>query len=97
MDIHEIGKELVKAIILRKRWSMNFSGIPECELCENPRPGTELVECPKGCSHHLCLRCKEEVDIRNQAMADQIKAHMRDREQAQKQEWIARQAWQSLN
>jgi ribosome-binding protein aMBF1 (putative translation factor) len=97
MDIHEIGKELVKFIIHRKRMALYFAGIPECELCINPRPGTESTVCPAGCEHRLCLRCKEEIEIRRTAMLDQMAAEAREHIKAQKQEWLERQRWASQN
>lgn len=97
MNIHEVGRELVKAIIHRKRMALYYSNTPECALCENPRPGTEHIQCPAGCEHWLCLRCKQELDIKKTAMEDQFRAHLREQREALKRDWHERQRWASQN
>lgn len=67
MDIHEEGRQLVEGIIRRKRARMLLEGTPECEACPYPRPGTCLIACPRGCSHHLCPGCAEEMRERSSA------------------------------
>jgi hypothetical protein len=92
MDIHEIGRELVKAILIRKEFALHYAGTPRCESCTSPRPGTEQIQ-----GHFLCYRCLEEAKIRGQALADQWEAAKREHMEARRRDYWERQKWASQN
>jgi hypothetical protein len=60
VDLHQEGRLLVEDIIRRKRVRMFLEGIPECEACRYPRPGTFRILCFSGCSHNYCPACAGE-------------------------------------